>query len=284
MALTINTNMGALIVQNNLAAATKAMNLSIERMTTGYKINDVKDDPAGYAVMTKMDTSLKSNVVAQSNVEMGSSLLSTTGSNYDLVISHLQRIRDLVEQGANGTYAQDSLDAMKAEVTARMAELDRIAQVTEFNGINLMDGSVGTAGINLQVGIDSSTNSQITLSQSLFASVKSNDLLGSGFITDIFKSTTTAANWSTALGKTDDAIETITTRATELGAVQNRLDSASEALSTQYDNLTSSLSTIRDTDIAAESSNFIKAQILQQASATLLTTANQAPSIALNLI
>ena len=135
MALTINTNLGSLIVQKNLDDATTALNKSIERMTTGYKINSAGDDAAGFAVATKMDTQLSSISVAQDNVAMGASMLSTAESNYDLIATHLQRIRDLTEEAANGTYGQDSIDAIKAEIDARWQEIDRIAASTEFNGI-----------------------------------------------------------------------------------------------------------------------------------------------------
>lgn len=290
MALTINTNMGSLVVQHNLDAATKSLNTSIERMSTGYRINQAADDAAGYSVATKMDTLLSSTQVAQTNVQMGQSLLSTAESNYDLIISHLQRIRDLVEQGANGTYGDESLAAMSAEITERANEIDRIANSTEYNGIKLMDGStsganVATNGISLQVGVASDTNSQITLANTLFTSAKFEDIVGAlDDITDKFVVATAAGDWNTTLASIDTGIADITTRQTNIGAAQNRLDSAGSALTVQFDNLTSSLSTIKDTDIAAESSNFIKAQILQQASASLLATANQTPSIALNLV
>ena len=285
MTLTINTNMGSLIVQNNLNNATNALNQSIERMTTGYKINTAGDDAAGYAVATGMETDLSSTSVAQSNVALGSSLLSVAESNYDIMITHMQRIRDLTEQAANGTYGDDSIEAINAEITARFAEIDRISENAEYNGIKLLNGSIGADGINLQVGIGSDGNSRITLEQTLFEDADTQGLIGvnattyTGYIT-----TGTTATITQALDAIDAGLAEVTSRQTEIGAVQNRLDSAAEALTVQFDNLTSSLSTVKDTDIAAESSNFIKAQILQQASATLLTTANQTPSIALNLI
>lgn len=283
MTLTINTNMSAMVVQHNLDSATDALNLSIKRMTTGYKINSAKDDPAGFAVSTTLETNLSSTSVAQSNLAMGSSLISTVESNYDIVIDHLQRIRDLTEQGANGTYGDDSLEAMKAEVKSRLEEIDRIGNSTEFNGIKLLDGSL-TNGINLQIGIDSTANSRLTLAADLFAEVLASTLIGVADYSTTFASATTPDQWSTGLQNIDDALKEVTSRQTNLGALQNRLDSAADALVVQFDNLTSSLSTIKDADIATESSNYIKAQILQQASATLLSVANQAPSIALNLI
>ena len=285
MTLTINTNMGSLIVQNNLNNATNALNQSIERMTTGYKINTAGDDAAGYSVATGMETDLSSTSVAQNNVALGSSLLSVAESNYDIMITHMQRIRDLTEQAANGTYGDDSIEAINAEITARFAEIDRISENAEYNGIKLLNGSIGADGINLQVGIGSDGNSRITLEQTLFEDADTQGLIGvnattyTGYIT-----TGTTATITQALDAIDDGLAKVTSRQTQIGAIQNRLDSAADALTVQFDNLTSSLSTVKDTDIAAESSNFIKAQILQQASATLLTTANQTPSIALNLI
>ncbi len=282
MALTINTNLGSLIVQKNLADATAALNQSIERMTTGFKINSAGDDAAGYAVATKMDTQLSSISVAQDNVAIGSSLLSTAESNYDLIVTHLQRIRDLTEEAANGTYGQDSIDAIKAEVTARWEEIDRISDSTEFNGIKLLDGSAGA--INLQIGIDSTTNSQLALDAALFDDSSAQELTGVAQNTFLGYFTVGGTNYDTALDAIDAALDEVTSRQTNIGAIQNRLDSAADALDVQYSNVTSSLSTIKDADVAAESSEYIKAQILQQASASLLSTANQTPSIALNLI
>ena len=281
MALTINTNMGSLLVQRNMASATNSLNKSIERMTTGYKINAAKDDAAGYSVMTKMDTNLRSTAVCQSNVAMGSSLLSTLENNYDIMITHMQRIRDLTEEAANGTYGTDSITAINAEIEARFTEIDRIAAITEYNGQKLMTGALNN-GVNLQVGIDSSANSTITLEDALFAAATAKDLTKK--TSAEYTGLITAGTTKDALDAIDAGLKEITSRQTSIGAYQNRLDSAADALTVQYDNLSSSLSTVRDTDVASESSNFIKAQILQQASASLLTTANQTPSIALNLI
>src|SRR5574344_656223 len=283
MALTINTNSASLLVQKNLAAATTALNKSIERMTTGYKINSASDDAAGYAVASKMQTQLDSISVCQDNVAIGSSLLSTAESNYDLITTHLQRIRDLTEEASNGTYGSDAISAIKTEITARYAEIDRIAASTEYNGIKLLNGSQ-TAGIKLQIGVDSSSNSSLTLDASMFKAANTSALTGVAKSTFLGYYTTGGTSYSTALNAIDKALADVTARQTNIGASQNRLDSATDALEVQYTNVTSSLSTIRDADIASESSEYIKAQILQQASASLLTTANQSASIALNLI
>ena len=277
--------MSSITVQNNLNKATKSLNKAIERMTTGYKINSAADDAAGYAVSTSMATQLSSISVCQDNTAIGTSLLSATESNYDLIQTHLQRIRDLTEEASNGTYGTDAINAIKTEVSARLDEIDRIASSTNYNGINLLDGSQATNGIKIQVGTTSSaTNSTITLDKNIFAKANSSALTSVAKATLEGYYTVGSTNMTTALNAVDAALDKVTTNQTLIGSYQNRLDSATDALDVQYTNVTSSLSTIRDTDVAAESSEYIKAQILQQASASLLSTANQAPSIALNLI
>ena len=284
MALTINTNLSSMIVQSNLSKATSSLNNAIERMTTGYKINHASDNAAGYSIARNWETQLGSLDVAADNAATGADMMTTLEDTYSLVSSHLQRVRDLTEQAANGTYGSDSLKAIKSEITARLDEVDRIAANCEFNGLKMMDGSMGD--INLQVGLYSGADSQITLDASLFEK---------GDIKSLFKEDKadlaekcaglkkgTAA--SSMLDKIDEVINEISGRVTTLGAAQNRIDSAVESIGVQTENITSTLSTLRDADVAEESSNYIKAQILQQASATLLATANQTPSIALNLL
>ena len=170
MALTINTNISSLVAQRNLAKATTGLNQAIERMTTGYKINHAKDNAAGYSIAKNWETQLGSLDVAADNAATGADMLTTLEDTYALVTSHLQRVRDLTEQAANGTYGQDSLDAIKAEITSRLDEIDRISANCEFNGKHLMDASI-TADINLQIGINADANSQISLDKSLFAKI-----------------------------------------------------------------------------------------------------------------
>ena len=331
MTLTINTNVSSIIAQRNLNNATNSLNQSIERMSTGYKINHAKDNAAGYSISNQWNTQLGSLDVAADNAATGSDLLTTAEQTYGLLTEHLQRIRDLTEQAANGTYGSSSLKAIQSEVVARLQEINRIAGNSEFNGIKLMsytkdgDGSGVTGnGINLQVGLYANDNSVIKLDVSLFKDASVNGLFNKAMTgMDKIEDSLKAANNGTAVDLTaegsleifaaacsglnkkdgkfilqdskdnqantmltylDQAINEISKRTTAIGAAQNRVDSAISAIDVQSQNLTSSLSTLRDTDVAEESSNYIQAQILQQASATLLATANQTPSIALNLI
>lgn len=357
MALTINTNISSLIAQRSLNNATNGMNTSLERMSTGYKINHSKDNAAGYSIANKWQTQISSLDVAADNAATGMDLLTTAEETYGLLTGHLQRVRDLTEQAANGTYGSASLKSIQAEIYARLQEVSRISANSEFNGIKLMafnlkaDGTAGTgneevgmtdSGINLQVGLYANANSIINLNikcfsnasvSGLFANLKGkNSADGSkqtletlynaaggkkdassdayafnsaegmnafaaaccGLVMTAYNSNTDTASMilqtnqdygaKEMLSFIDMAINDISERATKIGAAQNRVESAIEALDVQSQNIASSLSTLRDTDVAAESSTYIQQQILQQASSTLLSTANQLPSIALNLI
>jgi len=354
MALTIITNIPSMTAQRSLANATNALNTSIERMTTGYKINSAKDNAAGYSIATTWSAQLSSLDVASDNAAVGADLLTTTEDSYSLLTEHLQRIRDLTEQAANGTYGSSSLKAIQAEVYARLQEIDRVAASTEFNGIKLMSYSIAenadnskvgirSTGLALQVGINSDSNSVITLDTKLFHDASICGLFNQGIkgadntaLTALYVAAGGANSTETGLsgnlkdlGSTDSDVKAkaekvfaaacsnlvydakndkytvqtaatsganqmltyidkvlsnISSRVTEIGANSNRVSSATSSIDVQIENLTSSLSTLRDTDIASESSEYVKQQILQQSSSTLLAAANQMPSIALQLI
>lgn len=344
MALTINTNISSIIAQRSLNSATTNLNTSLERMSTGYKINHAKDNAAGYSIANMWETQLGSLDVAADNAATGSDMLTSAEQSYSLLSDHLQRIRDLTEQAANGTYASASLKAIQSEISARLDEITRVASNAEFNGIKLMsfDGTNGNItgmnekGIDLQVGLYGDGDSIINLDIDLFKSATISGLFanmtkanGNGVLQQMLKqannkhavdlkttdeeqkivnnkifaaacsgliydsatdSYTLASGVEDSYGAKemlsflDSAIDDISSRVTRIGAAQNRVESAITAIDVQSQNLTSSLSTLRDTDVAEESSNYIQSQILQQASATLLATANQTPSIALNLV
>ena len=146
--ITLNTNLGSLIVQSNLKASTNGLNTAIERMTSGFKISHAKDNAANYSISTNLSSKLSSYDVAQDNVSTGLDMLTTAMDNLDLISSHLSRIRDLTEQAANGTYGEASLKAIQSEVDARVSEINRIISNTEYNKIKLFEGdsSSGVTG------------------------------------------------------------------------------------------------------------------------------------------
>lgn len=292
MSLSIVTNTGAMMVRTNFNNATAKMDTAMERMTTGFKINCAKDNAAGYNIMDTMTAKIGSFDVAYDNCQIGLDMLTTAEENYGLITSHLQRVRDLTEQAANGTYSKDSLLAIRAEIEARLLEIDRVAKISEYNGLNLMDGTGIAAPVAIQAGIYGAESSKIMLSDTLFAKVDCTELMGDdaaalatafariaddGTLGDLDSS-------AESLSVIDKAIVDIATRVTNLGAAQNRLESAMTAIDTNLQSLTKSRGTIRDADVAEESTNYISYQILQSAAATLMATANQTPSIALQLI
>lgn len=278
MAIIVNTNMSSLKTQRNLSSSTNALDRALERMSTGLKINKAADDAAGMFVANNLETQIRGSKVAQSNVATGINVLQSVEGNLDVINDNLLRIRDLCVQGANGVYDAASYTAMKNEIDARLAEITRISSSADFNGKKLLDGSIATALV-LQVGPNSGTNNQISVSQDVFADADATALVGSATAT--FAS---AANATTLLGNVDDALEDIATRKATIGAIQNRLMSAQDSLVTTIENATAAKSTIMDADIAEESANYTKAQILQQTSATLLVQANSLPSMALTLV
>lgn len=142
----INTNLSSLIVQSSLKASTNGLNTAIERMTTGFKINHAKDNAANYSINTKLSSKLSSYYVAQDNASMGLDMMTSAMDNLDLISSHLSRMRDLAEQAANGTYGEDSLKAIQAEINARLEECSRIIENSEYNGIKLFQGTEGLNG------------------------------------------------------------------------------------------------------------------------------------------
>lgn len=342
--LTINTNLASLTAQRNLSLATSGMNTAMERLTTGYRINSGKDDAAGSAVSTLMEAQISGYDVAESNASMGLSLLDTAEGVLDIVGDYLQRIRDLTEQAANGTYGTQSMRAIRTEVEQRMLEINRLCEVIDFNGIKLLDGTsiavTSETGINLQVSNNAGASNVINMKYTLFESAKCTALIITknghssqsentwyqrtdgqktsalqaritnseveGFdyrgkyadinasnyadgklscITAICDAVYTDDNTAREfLSFIDDAIENVSERTSLIGAYMNRVESAVEAISVQKENIVSANSSIKDADVATEASNYIKYQILQQSSATLLSTANQQPSIALNLV
>jgi flagellin len=277
--------MQALRIQTNLNGATNKMNTAMERMSSGYRINSAADDAAGLSVTTRMNAAVSGSKIASDNVAIGSNLLDTTEGNLNIMMDNLQRIRDLATEAANGTYTSSDLSAIQAEAEARSLEIDRMANTAKFNGISLFGSPAATNGITLQIGPDSTDT--LTIDNSIFATATSTGLglIGGtatyGTIASAFATSAAAALF---LNDIDTAIANYTDRASNVGAFKNRLNSISESLDVQQTNLTSSISTIKDADVAEESAAYVAQKILQSASATLLVQANTAPQIALTLI
>ncbi len=289
MAIVVNTNIQSIQVQNNLSKVTEAMNKAMERMTTGSKINSAADDAAGLIISKGIEVQTRGSQVALSNAQTGVNLLETAEGNLAIMQDNFMRIRDLTLQALNGGQTDDQLAALQEEARARLAEIDRIATGAKFNTFDLFggetrDGADETVSLQIGTGSDGATN-MLEIS-GVFNDAHVSTLTGAAGFTSTFSQADVGGitAMQLQLNQLDTAISEISSRRGTIGAVSNRLESITEQLNTQYENLSAAKSRITDADIATESSNYIKYQILQQASASLLTQANQQPNIALSLM
>jgi len=281
MALVVNTNNTSTIVQTNLSAANSAVNKSIERLSTGYKINHASDDAAGLSIAKGIDAQASGTLVAKDNTQHGINLLQTAEGDLDVIQDNLQRVRDLSVQAANGTYSEDEKAMMAEEVKSRMAEITRVATVSKFSDIALLDGTC--TDMKLQVGANTGANNQLDISDALTKSTAT--ALNANFTdTAIDTAFSTSDGANGFIAEVDKAISKVSSSRADIGAIQNRLETTLTSLDVRYQNMASTLSTIQDTDVASEAANMTKAQILQSVSVSLLAQANSNPSVALNLI
>ena len=421
--INISSNADALRLRELLANSSDKLSQSMQRMSSGSKINSAKDDAAGVVISARMLIQLQGNQICQNNLQSASAMLSTTSDSLDDVLNNFSRIRDLTLQAKNGTYSDKEIEIMQDEVDQRIAEIDRLSDNAKYSELNLFGGDLASNGISFQVGADATEDNTITIDSSIgvFNSVKFDDLMkyiekdlsskvvdengieqsvegikadvaafneadnakiyyletgdnkeGYELMTKNYENYEAAAlnlyqfkgeidnkealdeiqdakvgdiytvaniayeykwnndengfvweelapavaekvvpnnivinpydeqsedkkfnlldikyddeSYETAMNALDNAIDDITNRKASIGAIQNRLTSAYNTLTTQFANMSSAKSIITDADIATEAANFTQNQILQQVSTSLLAQANQAPAIAFSLI
>lgn len=276
MALTINTNnLGSLIVQKDFNSVTKALNQALRQARLSENIKDIEAvEQQSQVSDEKVDTQLNAISVAQDNVAIGSGMLSATDNNLDVISTQLNRIKTFVQE-------IESCKISKTEVSAKIEDalnaIDTIANDTEFNGTKLLDGS--NDEVNLQIGTNTSGNGKFSIGAEIFADSKAETLLGMSKF-DFLNSD----EYSAIYGALDKAFETVSARKTNIAKLQNKLDMTADSLDVQYANITSAMSLIKDVDVASSSADNLKSQILQQASASLISSANQSPATAINLI
>ena len=284
MSLIVNTNVQSLVAQKNLTSATKKLSTATERMSTGMKINHAADDAAGLFIATSLQAQLSGSQQCQTNISLGINVLQIVEGDLTNIQNNVMRIKDLTTQAASGTYATSSRDAIAQEITARVAEINRLAVASRFNGLNLLDGTspLATTGLKLQVGAgaDQVANA-VTVEPEIFANA-SQGAIGLNWDPKTSIATTSAA--AAYIAVCEASLENITSRRTAIGVAQSRIEMTAEGLATTIENISASKSTIMDTDIAQTVSDYVNAQILQSISTSILTQANQAPSVALSLL
>jgi flagellin len=267
MSLRIQTNIAAFDAERNLTATSNRMQMSMARLSSGYRINTAADDAAGLAISEKLRAQIGGLQQANRNAQDGISLVQTAEGQLNEVHSMLQRVRELAVQYKNGTLSTQDRTAIQSEVNQLGSEIQRIGDAAAFNGISLL-ANAGT--ITFQVGAnDGDAISVATVS------------LGTAVASGVFA---LSATGTTDISEIDDAINNVSAQRATFGAVQNRLEHTINNLSVYQENLTASESQIRDVDMAAEMVKFTKDQILQQAGTSMLSQANQLPNSVLSLL
>lgn len=284
MAITINTNIASINAQRNLSATQSRLQGNFGRLSTGLRINTAADDAAGLGISEKLKSQIRSMAQAERNAHDGNSLLQTAEGAMNEVSGVLTRMRELAVQSATDTLGATERGFLDQEVTALTAELDRIAEVTEFNGAKLLTGGTTGTTFSFQVGIGSTTNDRI---ESTIKGTKAADL---GIVTGGAVSSVAGIDVSTitgardALSVIDQAINDVSSRRADMGSIQNRLNITVANLGTARENLTAANSRIRDVDVAQETASMTRNNILMQAGVSVLAQANQQPSVALSLL
>ncbi|WJD68807.1 flagellin domain-containing protein [Pseudomonas asiatica] len=282
MALTVNTNTTSLGVQKNLNRASDALATSMSRLSSGLKINSAKDDAAGLQIATKMTSQIRGQTMAIKNANDGISIAQTAEGAMQEQANILQRMRELALQSRNDSNSSENRDALDGEFQKMLLEIDRIANSTQLNGKNLLDGSGGA--MVFQVGSEANGNNQITITLSSAMSTTGGLSALSGKTIAGADSSTAETNFASAMSAIDSALATIGTTRADLGAAQNRLTSTINNLQNINENAEAARGRVQDTDFAAETAQLTKQQTLQQASTSVLAQANQLPSAVLKLL
>lgn len=283
MALTVNTNVASLNTQRNLNNASNQLSVSMQRLSTGSRINSAKDDAAGLQIANRMTRQINGLNVAVRNANDGISMAQTAEGALQESTNILQRMRSLTLQAANGSNNADDRTALNEEVAALQSELDRIANTTSFGtGTKLLDGSF--TGVSFQVGAQATADDVITFSiTGTSAGFSASDLGVDSGAVDL-TGVTDQASTSAALSAIDAALDAIDSTRAGLGAVQNRFQNTINNLQNIAENSEASRGRIMDTDFAAETAALTKNQVLQQAGTAILAQANQLPSAVLSLL
>jgi flagellin len=266
MSLRINTNVEAFNAHRQLSATSDKLGKSMERLSSGYRINRAADDAAGLAISEKLQGQIGGLDQAQRNAQDAISLVQTAEGSLQEVHSMLQRVRDLAVQYKNGSLSASDKSAIQSEINMLASEVERIGSSAQFNGILLLSAA---NTITFQVGAED--GEVITVSTIS---------LGQGVPAAAFQMTAAGAD----ISEIDAAIDAVSAQRAQFGAVQNRLEHTLSNLAIYEENLTSSESRIRDVDMAAEMVNFTKLQILQQSGTAMLAQANQTPQSVLQLL
>ena len=276
----INTNIMSLNAQRNLSATQSALATSVQRLSTGLRVNSAKDDAAGLAIAERMNTQVRGMNVAIRNANDAISLSQTAEGSLSKINDMGQRMRELAVQSANATNSDSDRKNLDAEYQALAQEIKRNLAGAAFNGTKLF---AAAAALTFQVGANAATTDQIT--------INTENLTGENSIVEVIgaananaASIGTAAGASAALGKLDTMLATVNAKRAEFGATQNRFEAVIQTLQVSAENQTAARSRIMDADFASETAALTRAQVLQQAGTSMLSQANSLPNNVLSLL
>ncbi len=277
MPAVINTNLASLNTQRNLTASQASLNTSLQRLSSGLRVNSAKDDAAGLAIAERMNSQVKGMNVAIRNANDAISLSQTAEGALGKVADNLQRMRELAVQAANGTNSTADRTTLNQEYTALAGEVTRVLESTKFNGLSLLNSAAPAAGFDFQVGSNNTANEKINIAVTdITAGAGIAAVTGAGASASIADAT-----GALALGAMDalaTAIDEVSTARAKFGASQNRFEAVIANLQIASENQTASRSRIVDADFASETANLTRGQILQQAGTAMLAQANSLPN------
>ena len=271
MPLRITNNVSSLNAQRNINRSQIGLTKSLERLSSGLRINKAGDDAAGLAISEKLRSNIRALNQASRNASDGIAMIQTAEGAMDEINNMIVRMKELAEQAATGTVGDTERGYLNQEYLALRNEITRIAEATKFNDTNLLDG---TLDVDVQIGLSDGANDTLNVTV---------DAVSAAALS-LTSSISSVANAQAALTGATGAIDTIASRRADLGALQNRLESIVNNIDTVVENLTAAESRIRDVDIAAETAELTKYTILVQAGVAVLTQANQSPTVALSLL
>ncbi|MGE0201178.1 MAG: flagellin [Candidatus Melainabacteria bacterium] len=281
MPMVVNTNVISMTAQRHLGINTNMLNKSLEKLASGYRINRAGDDAAGLMISETLRTQIRGSKKALDNVQDGLNMLNIADGAFQTIQDSLQRIRELTVQSANDTYATAQRTAINGEIEQLRADITRIANSVMFNGVPLIASTGAPTNFFLQVGANSSAvNDRIDIIGALGDTTAVTGLALTS-AADVIINHSSAQNYISVI---DTSLSTLGSKRATLGAMINRLEAAGANLGIAIENFSSSESRLRNVDVAAETAEMTRNQILQQASATVLTQANQVPQLALQLI
>jgi flagellin len=279
MALSVLTNVASMNAQRNLAATQDALAASVARLSSGMRINNAADDAAGLGISQSLKATISSLGQAQRNANDGISMSQVAEGSMNEMQGIVGRMRELAVQSANSTLGATERGYIQTEFTQLSSEINRIGSVTDFNGQKLLDGSAST-GLTFQVGIQNTANDRLSMSITKLTT----STLGSTSLHVASASLSTAAKAQSAIGVFDKAIQQLSSARAKVGASQNRMQVTIANLSVAQENLSAANSRITDVDVAQETANLTRNQILSQAGMAVLAQANQLPQAALTLL